>query len=152
MWVVPYAGVSRTDYGQRLFQQRQATDSRDNPRGLCLPVGIMQLHMAAQPAKYIQTPRELVILYEGNSERRQIFTDGRSLPRNDPQPWWNGYSVGRWAGDVLVVETTNFRDGGWLDMPGNPLTDAAMILPNASGARHTGGWKSTSPSTTRRRT
>jgi hypothetical protein len=68
-----------------------------------------------------------VILYEGNGERREIFTDGRPMPKDNPQPWWNGYSVGRWEGDVLIVETTHFRDGGWLDTAGNPLTDAATI-------------------------
>lgn len=124
---LPFVGAPLTDYGQALLRAREATDARDNPRGLCLPVGIMQLHIAALPARYVQTPRELVILYEGNGERREIFTDGRSLPANDPQPWWNGYSVGRWEGDVLMVETTHFRDGGWLDAVGHPLTDAAKV-------------------------
>ena len=125
--VVPFVGIAMTEYGEHLRDSRVATDARDNPRGLCLPIGIMQLHMAALPARYVQTPRELLILYEGNSERREIFTDGRTHPSNDPQPWWNGYSVGRWEGDVLVVTTTHFRDGGWLDTYGAPLTDAATI-------------------------
>ena len=52
--------------------------------------------------------------------------DGRPLPtQNDPQPWWYGYSIGKWDGDTLVVETNNFRDGGWLDVIGSPITDAA---------------------------
>ena len=124
---LPFVGAPLNDYGEALLREREATDARDNPRGLCLPVGIMQLHIAALPARYVQTPRELVILYEGNGERREIFTDGRSIPANDPQPWWNGYSVGRWEGDVLVVDTTHLRDGGWLDAVGHPLTDAAQI-------------------------
>ena len=125
MWV----GVSLplTDYGEALMTSRQAADSRDNPRSHCRPMGFMQLHTVASPAKYLQTARELVILYEGNGERREIFMDGRSLPDNAPQPWWNGYSVGRWDGDTLVVESTHFRDGGWLDMAGTPLTDAAKV-------------------------
>ena len=53
--------------------------------------------------------------------------DGRASPNNDPQPWWYGYSIGRWDGDTLVVETTGFRDGGWLDVTGSPLTDAAKM-------------------------
>ena len=64
-------------------------------------------------------------MYEGNAGIRQIFTDGRPLPANDPQPWWYGYSTGRWDGDTLVVQTTGFRDEGWLDINGSPLTDAA---------------------------
>jgi hypothetical protein len=43
------------------------------------------------------------------------------------QPWWYGYSVGRWEDDTLVVETTRFRDDGWLDVFGTPLTDAAKL-------------------------
>jgi len=125
--ILPFVGTPLTDYGQTILKEREATNARDNPRGLCLPIGIMQLHIAGGPARYVQTPRELVILYEGNGERREIFTDGRSMPANDPQPWWNGYSVGRWEDDELVVETTHFRDGGWLDGVGYPLTDAARI-------------------------
>ena len=125
MWV----GVSLplTDYGEALMKARQAADGRDNPRSHCRPMGFMQLHMLASPARYLQTARELVILYESNGERREIFMDGRSLPDNSPQPWWNGYSVGRWEGDTLVVESTHFRDGGWLDMAGTPMTDAAKV-------------------------
>jgi hypothetical protein len=60
--------------------------------------------------------------------QRIIYTDGRPSPKQgDPQPWWYGYSVGRWDGDTLVVETNNFRDGGWLDIIGNPLTDAGKL-------------------------
>ena len=55
------------------------------------------------------------------------FMDGRPLPNNDPQPWWYGYSIGRWDGDTLVVETNGFRDDGWLDVNGAPLTDAARM-------------------------
>jgi len=125
MWVG--VGLPLSDYGETLLKARQAADGRDNPRSHCRPMGFMQLHMLGSPAKYFQTPRELVILYEANSERREIFTDGRPLPNDSPQPWWNGYSVGRWDGDTLVVETTHFRDGGWLDMAGTPLTDAARV-------------------------
>ena len=58
---------------------------------------------------------------------RQIFTDGRKLPTDDPQPWWYGYSVGHWDKDTLVVETSGLRDDGWLDVFGTPLSDAAKL-------------------------
>lgn len=74
----------------------------------------------------IQTPHVIVILYEANAGIRQIFTDGRPLP-NDPDPWWYGYSVGKWEGDTLVVQSAGFRDLGWLDVEGSPLTDAAKV-------------------------
>jgi hypothetical protein len=58
---------------------------------------------------------------------RQIFTDGRPMPANELQPWWFGYSVGKWDGDTLVVETTGLRDDGWLDVAGAPFTNTAKI-------------------------
>jgi hypothetical protein len=74
----------------------------------------------------IQTPGLLVVLNEHNASYRQIFTDGRPMP-TDPQPAWDGYSIGKWDGDTLVVETAGFRDGIWLDTSGNVLTDAAKV-------------------------
>ena len=120
-------GLPFTPYGAELLKTRVAGNSKDNPEAHCLPMGIIQLHTQGAPRKFIQTPLELVILYEASSERREIFTDGRPLPSDDPQPWYNGYSVGRWEGDTLVVETVQFRDGGWLDINGSPLTDAGKV-------------------------
>lgn len=104
-----------------------ADESKDNPDAYCLPMGHMQFHSHVQPRKIIQTPEVIVILYEGNAGVRQIFTDGRPSPDNDPLPWWYGYSVGTWEGDTLVVETTHLRDDGWLDYNGTPLTDEGKI-------------------------
>jgi hypothetical protein len=110
-----------------LVKARRAENSKDNPDAHCLPMGLMQFHNHGQPRKMIQTPGLIVIVYEANYGLRYIFTDGRRLPAGDVQPWWYGYSVGRWDGDTLVVETSGFRDGGWLDIIGNPLTDAAKL-------------------------
>jgi len=110
-----------------LRAKRVAENAKDNPDAHCLPIGITQLHNHPQPRKIIHTPSVIVILYEANGGIRQIFTDGRPLPGNDPQPWWYGYSIGKWDGETLVVETTGFRDGGWLDVNGAPLTDAAKM-------------------------
>ena len=114
-------------WARDLRDTRIADLSKDNPDAHCLPIGFTQLHNHPQPRKIIQTPSLIVFLYEANGGVRQIFMDGRSLPGNDPQPWWYGYSIGKWDGDTLVVETTGFRDGGWLDVNGAPLTDAAKM-------------------------
>ena len=68
----------------RLLKTRQAGNSKDNPEAHCLPMGIVQLHTQGAPRKFIQTPRELVILYEASSERREIFTDGRAAADRRP--------------------------------------------------------------------
>jgi hypothetical protein len=115
-------------WARELRDERVANDMKDNPDAHCLPMGHMQMHMHPQPRKIIQTPDVMVILYEGNAGVRQIFLDGRPLPDNDPQPWWYGYSIGNWDGDTLVVETVGFRDGGWLDVQGSPLTDEGKLI------------------------
>jgi hypothetical protein len=67
-----------------------------------------------------------VILFEPFIDYRQIFTDGRKHPV-DPQPTWMGYSVGKWEGDTLVVDTTGFNDRTWLDDGGHPHSDALHV-------------------------
>jgi hypothetical protein len=115
-------------WAKELKDQRLADGMKDNPDAHCLPMGFMQLHGHPQPRKIVQTPGLIVIMYEGNSGLRQIFTDGRPLPDNDPQPWWYGYSVGHWDGDELVVESIGFRDDGWLDVNGSPLTEEGKLI------------------------
>jgi hypothetical protein len=74
----------------------------------------------------VQTRGLVLILNEREAMYRQIFTDGRPLPV-DPQPSWTGYSTGKWEGDTLVVESSGFRDGLWLDANGSPLTESGKI-------------------------
>jgi len=120
-------GLPFQPWAAELHRQRVASNSKDNPDAHCLPLGLMQLHTHGQPRKMIQTPGVIVILYEANGGIRQIFTDGRPQPK-DVEPWWFGYSTGKWDGDTLVVETTNLRDLGWLDVEGSTITEAGRIL------------------------
>ena len=55
-----------------------------------------------------------------------LFMDGRPMP-TDPTPTPNGYSIGTWDGDALVVTSQGFRDGTWLDRNGSPMSDAANV-------------------------
>ena len=119
-------GLPLTSWAADLLQKRRSENSKDNPDAHCLPLGLMQLHMHPQPRKIIQTPGLIVILYEAQGGIRQIFTDGRPLPK-DPEPWWYGYSIGHWEDDTLVVETTGFRDDVWLDIDGSPLTESGKM-------------------------
>jgi hypothetical protein len=120
-------GAPYQPWAADLVKQRMANNSKDNPDANCLPMGIMQLNAHPFPRKIIQTPSEVLIIYEGSGTTvREIFVDGRVVPK-DPEPWWNGYSVGHWEGDTLVVETTGFMDDGWLDVRGSPLTKDGKI-------------------------
>jgi hypothetical protein len=120
-------GLPLQPWAAALKKERMASNSMDNPDAHCLPLGNIQLHTHVDPRRILQTPSLVAMIYEANYGLRQIHVDGRPAPDNDPQPWWYGYSRGRWEGDTLVVETTRFRDGGWLDINGSPLTDAAKM-------------------------
>jgi len=99
----------------------------NNPPSRCLPLGIPAADIFSYaPFKIIQTRGLIVILYEVDNTRRQIYTDGRKLPV-DPQPAWLGYSVGKWDGDTLVVDTAGFNDKSWLDASGHPHSEAMRI-------------------------
>src|SRR5688572_1069832 len=127
-------GLPLTPWAAGVKKQRMSSDMKDNPDANCMPMGITQFHMQPQPRKIIQTPKLIAILYESNYGQRLIYLDGRRLPpQGEPQPWWYGYSVGRWEGDTLVVETNNLRgaeDGpydGWLDVNGSPYSQQAKF-------------------------
>ena len=121
-------GAPYQPWAADLVKKRMADNSKDNPDAHCLPMGIAQLNSHPFPRKIIQTPAELVVIYEGSGTTvRELFLDGRT-PARDAEPWWNGYSTGRWEGDTLVVETTGLMDDGWLDVRGSPLTSAGKII------------------------
>lgn len=113
-------------WAEALSRQRRDDLSKDSPTARCLPVpGPWAWTLFLQ--KIVQTQDSVIILDEWNAQYRQIFLDGRPLPE-DPQPTFKGYSVGRWEGDTLVVETIGFKDDQWLDSQGHPLTDQARTI------------------------
>jgi hypothetical protein len=127
-------GLPYTPWAAALRKARLGLQARDNPDAMCMPMGFLQFHQQPQPRKIIQTPTLIIIEYEANYGLRHIYLDGRTLPpQGEPQPWWYGYSVGRWDGDDLVVETNNLRgaeDGphdGWMDVNGSPYSNGAKF-------------------------
>ena len=96
------------------------------PNLRCLPEGVPRADLMPEPFKIIQTPREVLILYEVHTIFRQIFSDGRKLP-DDPSPTWLGYSVGRWDGDTFVVDTMGFNNLSWLDGRGHGHSEQMRV-------------------------
>lgn len=109
-----------------VYKARAANEFRDNPSIRCLPLGVPRLNAYTHPFKIVQTPGLIVILYESQTTFRQIFMDGRKLPE-DAQPAWYGYSIGRWDGDALVVESSGFNDKTWLDGSGHPHSESMRL-------------------------
>lgn len=93
----------------------------------CLPAGPSAIFASGSTRMYriIQSPTVIGLLYE-LSGFRQIYMDGRELPK-DPNPTWMGYSVGHWEGDTLVVESAGFNDKSWLDMVGHPHSEYLRV-------------------------
>jgi hypothetical protein len=79
--------------------------------------------LLTEPFKIVETPKLTLILYEIDSLRRQIYTDGRAFPATFEFPAYLGYSIGRWEGDTLVVETRGFNDRTPLDAMGHPRSE-----------------------------
>jgi hypothetical protein len=112
-----------TPWGAALFKERTDNLGRDRPAGQCLPHSIPNAMLVPDyPWKIVQTPEEIVVLYENFTEYRQIFTDGRGFPAH-LEPSWFGTSIGHWDGDVMVVETAGLNDKAWLDDGGNPRSE-----------------------------
>jgi len=138
-------GLPFRPWAAELQKKRAAEIGLNDPDGLCLPQGPLQYHIDPQPFKIVQTPRQILYISESNYGLRTFYMDGRRLPEmGSVPPYWHGYSVGRWDGDTLVVESNNFhgvdpdnvdakdlpdifRSAGWLDHRGAPYTEALKL-------------------------
>ena len=127
-----FTGVWRTDlsaqeppklqpWAEAVAKRRMEDLRRDSPEVLCLPGPIAGMGVG----KIVQTPGLLLMLY-GGTLYREIFLDGRELPK-DPNPDWMGYSVGRWNEDTLIVETVGFNNRTWLRGDGVPGSEQLDI-------------------------
>jgi hypothetical protein len=119
--------VSMQPWAAKLFQERQENEGRDRPSNQCLPHSVTDFDAHFTPKKLVQTPGTLIMLFEAYHSWRQIFTDGRPLPE-ERDPAWYGYSVGKWEGDTLAVETVGLSEKTWLDDRGHPHSDTLRIL------------------------
>ena len=131
-WRIDAAGTAETGkaddavkaqpWAEKLTEQRKENYGRDSPSIHCLPSGVS---IDGGVGKVVQTRGLLLMLWSGTMYR-EIFLDGRPLPK-DPNPDWMGYSVGHWEGDTLVIVTAGFNDRTWLDDFGHPHTEALRI-------------------------
>src|ERR1700733_14408884 len=115
-----------TPAGAELLKQHAQAGGASSPFLNCLPDGVPHADLLPEPFKILQMPGEVVMLFEVETTFRQIFIDGRKLPA-DPSPSWQGYSVGRWEGDTLVVDTAGFNDLSWLDARGHGHSEEMRV-------------------------
>jgi hypothetical protein len=93
----------------------------NDPVVYCDPQGIPREDLyEMRTTQILQTPLNIVVLYEFDRIWRVIWTDGRDLPK-DPEPRWYGYSVGKWVDDyTFVVQTSGMDERTWVDRAGRP--------------------------------
>jgi len=112
-------------WADALYRQRRLEFGKDSMETLCLPLGPAYLTTRYREQRIVQTPTLIVFAFD-DMMHREIFMDGRALEQ-DPNPTWMGYSVGRWEGDTLVVESNGYSDRSWLDFDGHPHTEELRI-------------------------
>lgn len=142
----PYTALGRETVKAHIPVEgyRMVPDALTNdPILKCDPGGFPRINLHNfRTSEILQTPTHVVILYKFQKRWRQIWTDGRGLPKDPAQPawtnsadalppeprWW-GYSVGKWVDDYTFVVQTNgfYDDRTWLDNAGLPQSDAMQV-------------------------
>jgi hypothetical protein len=125
-----------TAWGQEQFKAAKSSfgtaayplaETNDPLYHACTPPGLPRVYLHPFPLQIVQTPSEVLVLFEYDSIRHQIFTDGR--PHDTTLgPLWMGDSIGHWEGDTLVADTINFNDKTWLDRIGHPHSAALHVV------------------------
>ena len=125
-----------TDWGKAQYKTAKSSfgehpypiaETNDPIYHTCSPPGLPRIYLHPFPMQIVQVPGEVIMLFEYDSIRHQIFTDGR--PHDAALgPLWMGDAIGHWEGDVLIVDTVNFNDKTWIDRMGHPHSDALHVV------------------------
>jgi hypothetical protein len=118
-----------TTRGQKLMAEFEAGSARGEnlqvAQANCVPSGMPRIMRSPYPHEFVFSPDRVTVLIEIYSQVRRIYTDGRQLPE-DPDPYFNGHSVGRWDGDTLVVDTIGLSPQVTL-LPGLQATEKTRL-------------------------
>jgi hypothetical protein len=119
-WAESQFKAAKPGYGPR------ATSNSRDPILSCLPPGVPRILLIPFPMQIVQTPSEVIMIFEYDHFVRHISLDRREHPK-DLDPTWMGDSIGKWNGDTLTVDTVGFNDKTWLDQVGHPHSDAMHL-------------------------
>jgi hypothetical protein len=114
----------KSGFGEHPFPIKETND----PVYLsCQPAGFPRAIAHPFPFQILQVPGEVLVIFEWDSLRHQIFVDGR---KHDEAlgPSYMGDSIGHWEGDTLVADTVNFNEKTWLDRMGHPHSDQLHVI------------------------
>jgi hypothetical protein len=128
-----------TPYGLATYKSHKALEGKDavapafynDPRDFCEPIGFPRAdHYNLRHTQVLQNDFKIAILYQYAQTWRIIWTDGREVPKEIPEPRFYGYSAGKWVDDTtLVVQTVGMmpEDRVWLDSTGRPVSDELRV-------------------------
>ena len=123
-WAQEQFNAAKPSFGPHAHPLVETTDPLYHT---CAPIGFPIIYLYPLPMQIVQAPGEVIMLFEWDSLRHQIFTDGR--PHDTTLgPLWMGDSIGHWEGDTLVADTVNFNDKTWLDRMGHPHSEALHVV------------------------
>jgi len=109
-------------YGPRAVPPAQGND----PTGKCDPLGYPRTLFFGRPFEIIPISGRVLQLFEWGRVMREIWTDGQQLPK-EPDPKWLGTAVGKWEGDIFVIDSVGFDERAWLDHFGNPHSESMHL-------------------------
>jgi hypothetical protein len=136
-WISPSRfGPSRPNYKPEFWDKIQELDqwtNKDDPVMTCQPLGLPR---QGTPRRIIETDKDVIFFYGqysdyggGNTEFRDIPTDGRArTAEKSIEATYYGYSIGKWEGDTLVIDSTSFVDSTWLGRGGLFHSDNMHIV------------------------
>jgi hypothetical protein len=117
--------ATKPSYGPRSVPPGEGNDDVSTCEPMGYPRDLWEANL--RPWEIIQASDRILQHMQYHDIWRTIWTDGRQLPKN-PDPAWNGYSVGHWDGNTFVVESTGYDDRTWLDHFGSPHSDQMMLV------------------------
>jgi hypothetical protein len=130
--MTPWGQAKFKDSGSGNQKIRPEGKTNKDPHSRCDPPGVPRVYLFDGPLEIIQTGNRVFIFYEEGHYWREIWMDGRALPK-DPDPTYMGYSIGRWDEDTLIVDTAGFNDKTWLDHVGHPHSEALHVVERIRG-------------------
>jgi hypothetical protein len=108
---------------------------------LCDPLGYPRAFTYNYGLEFAVMPDRVLQFFEWGHTWRTIWTDGRPLPAEPPQPRFYGYSVGRWEGNTFVIESNGYEQSTWLDQD---RRTSARGFPHSEDMRVVERWTRTS--------
>jgi hypothetical protein len=132
VWGEAQYKAAKSSFGTHSFS---IAETNDPIYHICTPPGFPRIILHPFPMQVVQSPGEVIMLFEYDSIRHQIFTDGR--PHDTSLgPLWMGDSIGHGEGDTLVADTVNFNEKTWLDRVGHPHSDALHVVERIRRTNH----------------